>query len=222
MSLLIAQIALLMLVSALLGGVVAAWLVRRSLQALTDEQVRQHGAWTQWRQQIEQRLAERPEPDLAPLVQRLAALEKAVGGIRLPTPEPTNLRPVLDAVASIRLPEPPKPNLEPLNARLLQLEEAVKATAMPASMLAKEVELTALISRLGAIENQLSRLRMPDPVAAPNLQPLMASLLELQRAVAAIGTPAATAVDLAPVLQRLAQLQQAVEAVALRQATPAG
>ncbi len=187
MSLLLAKIALLMLVAAGLGGLVAWWLVRRQLQAMAAEQARHQADWALWRQQIDRRLDERPEPDWSPLMHRLTALEKAVSGIRLPTPEPTNLRPVLDAVASIRWPEVPKVNLEAVQARLLAIEESIRGTAQ----------------------------------AASSLQPLMASLLELQRAVAAIRIAPATSVDLTPVLQQLALLQVATEAAGARKAPPA-
>ncbi len=182
MSLLFAQMAFWLLLAALLGGVCAWWLAQRRLQALNAEHTRLQNEWVQWRQLIERRLAERPEPDWTPLMHRLGAIEKAVGNIRLPTPESTNLRPVLDAVASIRLQAPPvfpAAQLDPLHARLLSIE----------------THLSGLFSRLGAVENRLAHLRLPEPMAAPNLQPLMASLLELQRAVAALRGPAAGAAD---------------------------
>jgi uncharacterized protein HemX len=157
-----ASLVLLLLLAALLGGAVAAWWVRRSAQQASAEQARQQVEWDTWRLQIERRLAERREPDLTPLVQRLAALEKAVGSIRLPTPEPTNLRPVLDAIASIRLPAAPAVNLEPLHNRLLGLEDAIRImgtpTAAPAPA-AREADLAGVVARLGAIEQHLARLR---------------------------------------------------------------
>ncbi len=156
---------LLLLLAALSGAAVAAWWLGRRFQQASAEQARQQAEWQTWRLQIERRLAERREPDLTPLVQRLAGLEKAVGSIRLPTPEPTNLRPVLDAIASIRLPAAPAVNLEPLHNRLLGLEDAIRqmgtpaATPAPAVPAAREAELAGVVAQLGAIEQQLARLR---------------------------------------------------------------
>lgn len=177
-----AQMSLLLLLAALLGGLAAWWLAQRRLQAVNAGHTRLQTEWAQWRQLVERRLAERPDPDWTPLMHRLGAIEKAVGSIRLPTPESTNLRPVLDAVAAMRVQAPPvfpAAQLDPLHARLLSIE----------------THLSALFSRLGAVENRLAHLRIPEPMAAPNLQPLMASLLELQRAVAALRGPAAGAAD---------------------------
>lgn len=225
MSVLLAKVTLLMLAASLLGGLLAWWLVRRDFKALAAEQARHEGDWALWRRQLDRRLVERTAPDLTPLLHRFGAIEKAIGSIRLPTPEPTNLRPVLDAVASIRLPEGLKANLDPLHARLLALEGAINGIAATAALPPAgdgPSAITGLGGRLDAIEARLAELRSPASVAAPNLQPLMASLLELQRAVAAIRIPPATTVDLAPVLQRLTLLQAAAEAAAPRPGAPGG
>jgi hypothetical protein len=157
MSFLLAKMAFWLLFAALFGGLIAWWLTQRHFVGLSTEQRRQQGEWNEWRQHIEQRLAQPAQPDWAPVMQRLGQLDQAINGIHLPVPEPTNLRPVLDAVATLRMPEVAPVNLEPLNMRLQALEHAVKQIVIPAS------------------------------AAAPNLQPLMASLLELQRAVAVLG-----------------------------------
>ncbi len=225
MSVLLAKVTLLMLAASLLGGLLAWWLVRRDFKAVAAEQARHEGDWALWRQQFDRRLVERTDPDLTPLLHRLGEIEKTIGSIRLPTPEPTNLRPVLDAVASIRLPEGLKANLDPLHARLLALEGAIKGIAATAALPPTESgpsTLTGLAGRLDAIEARLAELRPPGPVAAPNLQPLMASLLELQRAVAAIRIAQAATVDLTPVLHRLTLLQAAAEAAAARPGAPGG
>ena len=169
MPLLISKIAFLLMLGAVLGGLFAWWLAHRHFEDVTVEHTRLHEEWRQWRSQIERRLGERPaEPDWSPLVQRMGAIERAIGGIRFPAPEPTNLRPVLDAVASIRLPSPTAAqpvNLEPLISRVTQLESTVRSIVIPAP-----VHTT---------------------LAAPDLQPVMASLLELQRAVAKLRPPGA-------------------------------
>ena len=160
MSPMVAKISALMLLAALLGCVLGWWVARRHLQELSLERARQQHEWAQWRQELDRRLAERSAPDWTPVMHRLGALEKAIGGIRLPTPEPINLRPVLDAVASLRRPDLQPINLEPLHARLLAMEDAVRRIHMPVH---RETDLS----------------------------PLMASLLQLQRMVGALGTAAA-------------------------------
>lgn len=213
MPFLFAKISFLLLLSAVLGGMVAWWLASRHFGQVGVELKAQQDEWRQWRSQIDRRLGERPEPDWTPLLQRLGSLERAVGSIRLPVPESTNLRPVLDAVASLRLHDAPVVNLEPLHARLLALEDSLRRHApVAAQSLDATVDLSPVLSRLALIDNtlalseghfsnlghrlaaletRLANLRLPEPQAAPNLQPLMASLLELQRAVAALRTPQA-------------------------------
>ena len=174
-----AQLVFLLLASALLGGLCAWWLAQRRFdRCVADaaaERQRLQDDWGQWRQQMDHRLAAPTGPDWTPLLQRLGAVEKAVHGIRLPTPEAINLRPVIDAVASMRLPGPSAVDLQPLHARLQALES----------------DLAVVLSHLGALETRLSNLRLPEPTAAPNLQPMMTGLLELQRAVAALRMPPA-------------------------------
>jgi hypothetical protein len=212
------KVSLLLLTAALLGGLLAWWLVRRDLRTMAAEQARHHADGASWRQQTDRRLAARSDPDLTPLMDRLAAIEKALGNIRLPTPEPINLRPVLDAVASIRLHDPLKATLDAMHVRLLALEMAITGNTgagAPLSPTAEPSHPPGLGDRLHAIETRLTQLRMPEPMAAPNLQPLMASLLELQRAVADIRAAPAMTTDLTPVLQQLAQLQHTVEGATL-------
>lgn len=175
MSVLLAEVTLLLLAAALPGALLAWWLVRRDFKALAAELARHEGDWGLWRQQVDRRLAERADPYLTPLLHRLSAIEKAVASIRVPTPEPTNLRPVLDAVASIRLADGLKANLEPLHARLRALEGAINGIATTSALPPIEDKLSALAGlggRLDAIEVRLAELRSPASSAAPELQPL--------------------------------------------------
>ena len=134
-----AKLALLMLGSALLGGLCAWWLARRHFERrfelhLADgaaEHQRLQAEWVQWRQQVDRRLAAPADPDWTPLLQRLGAVEKALHGIRLPTPEPTNLRPVIDAVASMRVPSTAAVDLQPMMTGLMELQRAVATLRMP-------------------------------------------------------------------------------------------
>ena len=166
MSFLLAKISFLLLLAALFGGLFGWWLARRHFEDVTAHHAQLQDEWRQWRSQIERRLGEPTEPDWTPVMQRLGSIERAIGSIRLPAVEPTNLRPVLDAVASIRLPpaqERPPLDLAPVISRMAQLEAAVRGIVIPAPVHTN--------------------------VAATDLQPLMANLLELQRAVAALHAP---------------------------------
>ncbi len=130
-----AKLALLLLVAALLGGLCAWWLAQRRFERHMADVAREHqrrqDEWAQWQQLVDRRLAAAAEPDWTPLLQRLGAVEKAINGIRLPTPEPTNLRPVMDAVASIRQPRVPAADLQPMMTGLMELQRAVAALRVP-------------------------------------------------------------------------------------------
>lgn len=184
MPLSIERTAFLLLLAAVAGGLLAWWMSRWHLSQMRAEHERVQVEWQAWREQFEERLSQRPDPDWAPVLHRLHSLERAVQGIRLPTPEPTNLRPVLDALAAIRpaLPEPL--NLDPLYARLMAVEDSVKR-AMTGGQ--RPLDLGPTHSRLDRLEQMLRNLQSP-PASAPqpHLQPVMASLLELQRMVGSI------------------------------------
>ncbi len=146
-----------LLLAALVGGFGTALWMRQRLAQTAALQAQEAELWGTWRAQVEKRLAERREPDWTPVLQRLGALEKAIGNVRLPTPEPTNLRPVLDALASIRLPVPPAVNLDPLHTRLLGLEDAIRLQGAPAAN--RGGDLSGVLARLTEIEQHLARLR---------------------------------------------------------------
>lgn len=160
MSLMVAKILGLALLAALVGACLGWWVARRHLEEMSLEHSRQRNDWAQWRQELDRRLAERPSPDWTPVMHRLGALEKAIGGIRLPTPEPTNLRPVLDAVASLRRPDLQAVNLEPLHARLLAVEDAIRRIHIPAP---RETDLSPLMASLLQLQRMVGALRLPPP-----------------------------------------------------------
>lgn len=163
MSLLVVKIAGLALLAALLGACLGWWMARRHLQELALEHARQRADWAQWRQELDRRLAERQSPDFTPVMHRLGALEKAVGGIRLPTPEPINLRPVLDAVASLRRPDLQPVNLEPLHARLLAVEDSIRRIHIPVP---RETDLSPLMASLLQLQRMVGAQRQPPAAGA--------------------------------------------------------
>ncbi len=165
MSYLLVQMAVLMLLATLLGGMVAWWLAKQRIADLLAERTRLHEECAQWRRQIERQLAEPPGPDWTPVMHRLGALEKAIGSIRLPTPEPINLRPVLDAVASLRRPDLQPINLEPLHARLLALEDSIRRLHLPTP---READLQPLMASLLQLQRAVAALRGP---SAPETDP---------------------------------------------------
>lgn len=102
MGFLLAKILFLLIVAAAAGALLAWWWLRRHYEDVTFEYSRSREEWDSWRRSFEERLAARPEVDLRPLLQRLAALEQAVRAIEIPQPRPTDLTPVLAAVAALR------------------------------------------------------------------------------------------------------------------------
>jgi uncharacterized protein HemX len=169
MSFLLAEVAFLLALAILCGGFVGWWLQRRRLVEQSQEHQQLQEDWGLWRRHIERRLAEPPVPDWTPMLQRLGAVEKAIGAIRFPSPEPTNLRPVLDAIASVRMPEAPAVNLEPLNNRLLGLEDAIGRIGVTPAATPQAVDLSDVLSRLASVESCVKQ--VAESVAAQTAAP---------------------------------------------------
>jgi hypothetical protein len=106
MGFLLAKILFCLMVAAAAGALFAWWWFRRHYEDVTFEYSRSREEWDSWRRSFEERLAARPEVDLRPLLQRLAALEQSVRAIEIPPPRPTDLTPVLAALAALRPPAP--------------------------------------------------------------------------------------------------------------------
>jgi hypothetical protein len=102
MGFLLAKILFLLIVAAAAGALLAWWWFRRHYEDVTFEYSRSREDWDSWRRSFEERLAARPEVDLRPLRAQLAALEQAVRAIEIPQPRPTDLTPVLSALAALR------------------------------------------------------------------------------------------------------------------------
>jgi hypothetical protein len=102
MGFLLAKILFLLIVAAAAGALLAWWWFRRHYEDVTFEYSRSREEWDSWRRGFEERLAARPEADLRPLLQQLAALEQAVRAIEIPQPRSTDLTPVLTALAALR------------------------------------------------------------------------------------------------------------------------
>lgn len=119
MGFLLAKILGLLLVAAACGAWFSYWWFRRNYQDVTLEYTRWREEWTAWRHAFEERLAERPEVNLQPVSQQIAAVDAAVRGIYIP--KPPDLGPVLSAVTAI--PTPERVDLEPLHERLGAIEQ---------------------------------------------------------------------------------------------------
>lgn len=102
MGFLLAKILFLLIVAAAAGALLAWWWFRRHYEDVTLDYSRAREEWDSWRVSFEERVAARPEVDLRPLLRQLGALEQAVRAIEIPQPRPTDLTPVLAAVAALR------------------------------------------------------------------------------------------------------------------------
>jgi hypothetical protein len=102
MSFLLAKMLFLLIAAAAAGALFAWWWFRRHYEDVTFEYARERDEWQRWRESFEERLAARPDIDLRPLLQQLAVLEQAVRAIEIPPPRPTDLTPVLAALAALR------------------------------------------------------------------------------------------------------------------------
>lgn len=163
MGFLLAQILILLMLAAACGAGLSWWWFRRHYDDVTPEYQRWRAELAAWRRDFEERLAARPEVDLRPLARQIGALDAAVHGIEIPLPMPTDLSPVLGAIAGIRIPEAPPPaDLAPVAARLAALEEAVRSIPAPPS---PTVDLGPVLERLTALEAHLARSAAAPPQA---------------------------------------------------------
>lgn len=152
MGFLVAKILFLLILAAACGALLAWWWFRRRYEDVSLEYARWQERLADWRSGFEERLAARPEVDLQPLWEQVASVDEAVRAI--PEPRPTDLAPVLDAIARIRVPD-----LEPVQLRLEGLEARVASLEAPA------VDLGPLIERLDELKARLER-PPPQPVGA--------------------------------------------------------
>lgn len=166
-----------------------------------------------------------PEPDFAPVNQRLLAMEERIGGIR-----PADLSPVEqrierleDALRGMRMPEvdlgpvhaglaslglsinamePATRGIEPLASRLVALETRIGDLGTRLEG-ARRNDLDTIAGRFATVTQAIAGLRMPD------VAPLQARLSEIQAAVANI----APAPSLQPVLNSLTDVKTAVASI---------
>jgi uncharacterized protein HemX len=144
MGFLVAKILFLLVLAAACGAALAYWWFRRRYEDITVEYARWREQLSAWRSGFEERLAARPEVDLQPLWEQVASVDEAVRAI--PEPRPTDLTPVLDAIARIRIPE--RVDLAPVQLRLDNLESQVAGLAAPAP----PVDLGPALERLARLE----------------------------------------------------------------------
>ena len=197
MSYLLAKILFLLLLAALLGAWFGYWWVRRQYDDVTSEYSRLKNDWQTWRKGFEEKLSVRPEPDLKPLTariddipaavrgilfplqDRLAAVESAIAGIKIPAPQPVDLgalearlEALERAVGGIRLPASPTLDLAPTQKRLDDLERAINAIVIPAP---REVDFQPIYERLAALGSSAA--------AARDLGPVLQRIDELARQI---------------------------------------
>jgi predicted flap endonuclease-1-like 5' DNA nuclease len=208
MSFLLAKILLLLLLAALLGAWLTRWWLRRHYEDVSVEYIGLREDWARWRKGLDEKLG-RPPVDLEPLAGRLSVLERAVRGIDIPQPQPTDLSPVLAAVSAIRMPEVPRVDLAPLADRLGALEQRVAAIRMPEPT--PPTDLSPVLQRLADVQQRVGAIVIPAP-REPDLAPLQAKLEAVERSVAAIRMPPAP--DLSGVEGRLAGLERQLTEVA--------
>jgi hypothetical protein len=137
MGFLIAKILLLLVLATACGASFAYWWFRRHYEDVTLEYARSRDEWAAWRRGFEERLAARPEVDLAPLTGQLTALGE-------------ELRPNLTAVEK-RL-TAIEHALFPVQTRLDELESAVRGFRVPPP---QTLDLTPVLERLGTLESRL-------------------------------------------------------------------
>jgi predicted flap endonuclease-1-like 5' DNA nuclease len=171
MGFLLAKILFLLVLAAACGAVFAYWWFRRHYEDVTLEYARSRDEWATWRRGFETRLAARPEVDLQPLHEQVAAMDEAVRSIDVPIPERVDLAPLqsrLDdierRISDIRLPEasyltPVEQRLTamehalfPVQTRLDELASAVRAVRVPPP---QTVDLSPVLERLGTLQSLL-------------------------------------------------------------------
>src|SRR5207249_3490944 len=114
MGFLLAKILFLLVLAAACGVLFGYWWFRRHYEDVTLEYARSRDEWASWRRGFEARLAARPEVDLQPLREQLAAvdeLESAVRAFRVAPSQTVDLGPVLERLGTLqsRLENPPAP-----------------------------------------------------------------------------------------------------------------
>ncbi len=171
MGFLLAKILFLLGLAAACGALFTYWWFRRHYEDVTLEYARSRDEWASWRRGFEARLAERPDVDLQPLREQVAAMDEVVRNIDVPIPERVDLAPLqsrLDdierRIGDIRLPEasdltPMQERLTaiehalfPVQTRLDELASAVRAVHVPAP---QTLDLTAVLERLGRLQSHL-------------------------------------------------------------------
>ena len=172
MGLLLAKILFLLVLAAACGALFTFWWFRRHYEDVTLEYARSRDEWASWRRGFEARLAARPEVDLQPLREQLAALDEAVRSIDVPIPERVDLASLhsrLDdierRIGDIHLPAPS--DLGPTEQRLTAIEHALfpvqtRLDGLESAM--RAVDLGPVLERLGTLQSRLEN--PPAPKAA--------------------------------------------------------
>src|SRR5882724_7796931 len=162
MGFLLAKILFLLVLAAACGALFTYWWFRRHYEDVTLEYARSRDEWASWRRGFEARLAERPDVDLQPLREQVAAMDEVVRNIDVPIPE--RVDDIERRIGDIRLPEasdltPMQERLTaiehalfPVQTRLDELASAVRAVHVPAP---QTLDLTPVLERLGRLQSHL-------------------------------------------------------------------
>src|SRR5260370_35025622 len=119
MGFLLAKILCLLVRAAACGALFSYWWFGRHYEDVTLEYTRSRDEWATWRRGFEARLAARPEVDLQPRREQVAAVDEAGPGIAVPLPAGVGPAPRQSplarraAGAPARAP-PPRPHLPPV------------------------------------------------------------------------------------------------------------
>ncbi len=143
-------------------------------------------------------------PDLRPIDERLSRLEGVLRGLQAPQ---VDLGPVHSGIASLGVAigalEAPGKAVEPLAGRLAAME--ARLSDMGGRLEGQRRNDTdSIISRVAQLSSTLANMRGPD------LAPLHASIIDLERSVLALDKPPT---DLAPIEARIAALEAAVQPI---------
>ena len=200
MSFLLAKILFLLVLAALLGAWFGYWWVRRQYDDVTSEYSRLKSDWQSWRKGFEEKLAAKPDVDLKPITARIDDIPGTVRGILFPFQD--RLAALEGAVGAIKIPAPPEVDLGPVNAHLEALEGAVRGIHFPAMPQMPTFDLAPLQQRLDALERAVKAIVIPPPAVIPaaqtvDLQPLLERLAAVETSIGA------SRVDLTPVMQKL-------------------
>ncbi|KCZ90655.1 hypothetical protein [Hyphomonas johnsonii] len=210
---LLTQIFVLLLLAAVLGAGLAYWWMKNRYEDITES----HAQLTEQLEAMNARphavtrdeldagvgllssaISGLPEPDLSPLMERVAAVEAAVGAIHVPETDLSGLEGKLGEIETGLA--APRPDVDAVQARLADVEGAL--SGLSASLAALE----QVEARLVKIEEGLNGIRIPEV----DLGPLHSGLARLDLTIAGLDRPET---DLAPVQGQIGSMDTRLAAL---------